>query len=227
MAKRAKEKIVEVYTPPTNPILRSLQERKPVPNKEREARMREIVDEHEQLDNVWPRGKYLRGISSGIGCSVIDAAWRTQRATDKELQEAASEAAQMYSETLRGLDFGSSLNREQVATLMPVLNNKVFAEPLSVDDMLSLLECRHTHPVKIKNNGLLSYFFKLLWKEGWICQNWQMVAETKKVFIGSRGAILTQKSLGNAPTKYCQARGIETNSILDEAIYSAVKGLKR
>lgn len=190
-------------------------------------RWRESAREIEELHKIFPRAKWVEDIATGLGMDMIEVGWSSVLMSDEELCEAATEARNIYKDVEIDLNFGSKLSREQVGSLVHVLNEKCFFEQQSVDDVAALFLCEHKAPVKVKSNALVSYFFGELCRDGWICQNWQKVAEERKCFVGLRGNLLTRKTLSNAPTKYCRARGMQTTAILEKAIYEAVRQLKR
>lgn len=190
-------------------------------------RMRQSVEDRKKLDGLYPRGRHIRDISSGACVDLTDVGRMSWGMSDEELEQAARDANNIYQEIETELNFDSKLSREQIEILLPVMNEFIFDEALSVDDVLRLLECKQEKPVSVKSNALISYLFGELSRNKWICQNWQKVAELNKCFLGRRGNVLTQKTLSNAPTKYCRARGMLTDNILNQDIFDAVSRLKR
>jgi hypothetical protein len=116
-------------------------------------------------------------------------------------------------------DFQSKLNEGHIRELLLVMNDLVFVETQTVASVRQWLACEHKEPVRVRKNYLLAFLMDSLAEKGFICRNWQKVAEEMKVFTNKK--ILTQKNLSkclhNAVTKY------GTNNI----IYNTVKGLKR
>lgn len=237
MARRIKPETKTIKVSSSNPLLRTIErmqqhrinladgieDESESEREEREERMRQSADEIASLHKTFPRSKWVQEIGEITGAGSIETAWASTWMSDEELEQAARAARSIYKDMEVSLHFDSSLSREQVKTLLPVLNDLIFAEKQSIDDVCRLLACQHEKPVRVKSNALLSYTFNLLSRQKAICQNWMKVATERQCFVGERGKILKRKTLSSAPTKYCYARGIDTNGVLNVEIYNAIK----
>ena len=123
--------------------------------------------------------------------------------------------------------FRSKLGKREIEILLPVANEVVFSEQQTAESMLEWLACEHKEPIRVKKNYLAAYMMYLLAKDGWICANWQKVAEEMKVF-GNK-TTLTQKNISKCLTEATRRYGghFVGDVILNEKIYDSVKRLKR
>ena len=123
--------------------------------------------------------------------------------------------------------FQSKLKKRQIEILLPVANEVVFSEQQTAESMLEWLACEHKEPIRVKKNYLAAYMMYLLAKDGWVCTNWQKVAEEMKVF-GNK-TTLTQKNISKCLTQATRRYGghFVGDVILNEKISDAVKRLER
>ena len=243
MGRRVKKEIQTVKVGTDNPLLKRLQQMaidraKSASNgdfvkmSESEVRlMHQMVELREKLDELYPRGRYIRDIASGACVDMTDVERMSWGMSDEELAQAARDANNIYQEKEIDLNFDSKLSREQIEILLPVMNEFVFAEALSVGDVLRLLDCSLENPVRVKSNAIAAYFMYLLQVGEWICQNWQMVADRKGVFVSRKGKTLRQKDFSKAMSIKAKSMNYPLDDkgtyILNQNIYDAVRMLKR
>ncbi len=194
-------------------------------------RMRQSVEDRKKFDELFPRGRYISGIAIGACVSIDDVIRMSWGMSDEELAQAARDANNIYQETEIDLNFDSQLSREQIEILLPVMNDFVFAEALGVDDVFMLLECKRENPVRVRSNAIAAYLMYLLSVGEWICQNWQLVADRKEVFVSSKGKVLRQKDFSKAMSLKAKSMNYPVDDkgiyILNQTIFDAVASLKR
>ena len=237
MAKRSKKQTKTVYKGSDNPLLKKLEhegqhrinvahgKEEPTDEEKRyRAYEKESLYRVKELGlkfNVIESGQWdIANLSSMFG---IDIGYLSSlRVPHDVIKQAAQDAKSLYEE-VEEFTFESKLSREQVSVLLPVMNDLVFAEALSVADVIKLLDCKLGRSVRVRNNALVAYMMSMLYIEEWICQNWQQVADVNEVFMSSKGKILRQKDFSAAMSKQAKRMGY----LLNERIYNAVKGLRR
>lgn len=256
MGRRVKKEIQTVKVGTDNPLLKRLeslsQHRKNVANGVEElteedkrdlvAQQKWIKEWEKSFESIkdnrfFKRGKWMDDIAMATNVSSIDVSkmvgdyWGFPLLSDEELEQAARDARNIYQEKEIDLNFDSKLSREQIEILLPVMNEFVFAEALSVGDVLRLLDCSLENPVRVKSNAIAAYFMYLLQVGEWICQNWQMVADRKGVFVSRKGKTLRQKDFSKAMSIKAKSMNYPLDDkgtyILNQNIYDAVKMLKR
>ena len=194
-------------------------------------RMRQSFEDRKKFDELFPRGRYISDIASGACVPIDDVIRMSWGMSDEELAQAARDARNIYQEKEIDLNFDSKLSREQIEILLPVMNEFVFAEALSVGDVLRLLDCSLENPVRVKSNAIAAYLMYLLQVGEWICQNWQMVADRKGVFVSRNGKTLRQRDFSKAMSIKAKSMNFPLDDkgtyILNQNIYDAVKMLKR
>lgn len=170
-----------------------------------------------KCSGVFNRMKLIADVSAGTGYN--------QRAleclTNDELRRLLTPQEKVkYS-------FRSKLGKREIEILLPVANEIVFSEQQTAESMLEWLACEHKEPIRVKKNYFVAYMMYLLAKDGWICTNWQKVAEEMKVF-GNK-TTLTQKNISKCLTEATRRYGghFVGDTILNQGIYDAVKRLKR
>lgn len=89
----------------------------------------------------------------------------------------------------------SSLTANQLANLLPILNENCFVEALSVYDLQEVLEGKRT--AKVRNIGILAYILRRLAERDLVCGDWQHQAETNKMFVSVNGIVITAKKFSN------------------------------
>lgn len=256
MGRRVKKEIQTVKVDTDNPIIKRLEAlgqhrinvalgwEKPTEEEKRDLEvqqkwMKEWDKSFEQIkDNrFFKRGKWMDDIAMATHVSAIDVSkmagdyWGFPSLSDEELEQAARDANNIYQEKEIDLNFDSKLQREQVGELLPELNELVFAEVQSVDDVMRLMECRLGEPVKVRSNAIAAYMMYLFSVGGWICQNWQLVADEKEIFASSKGKILRQKDFSKAMSVKMKSLGYPVGRngvyIMNERLFDAVMRLKR
>lgn len=158
----------------------------------------------------------LKRIADTSACSgySISALMRSNL-TDDELETiCAPEKVITYT-------FMSKLETQHIKALLPVVNDLVFAEPQTLESMAEWLECKHHKRVRVKKNYLLAYLMSLLANDGWICHNWQKVAEEMNVFESKKGTELKHSDLSK-----CLSKANQKYKTINSDIYDVVKGLK-
>jgi hypothetical protein len=128
--------------------------------------------------------------------------------------------------------FDSTLCKEHIDLLLPLVNKYVYAKTLSSEDMLEWLMCQNEEPIKVAHNGLLAYMMHLLSMDGWICQNWQKVADERKTFVSKNGIPIKKsnmsRSLAVINNRLLWSNDKEKGAwVHSKELYNAVKGLKR
>ena len=78
----------------------------------------------------------------------------------------------------------SNLTAQQLANLLPILNDNCFVEAMTVNELKEVFEGKRT--AKVKNIGVLAYILKKLAIRGLICDDWQHQAESLKMFVSVR-----------------------------------------
>ena len=124
--------------------------------------------------------------------------------------------------------FDCVLHGEQVAELLPMLNELVFAVEQNIDDVEALLKCERKR-VRVKNNRHLAYFLHTLEKEKLICFDWNQVAEDNKVFESKKGTVITASNLSSSLNRFGflidkdkdSERVIEIKKKIEDAVKSA------
>lgn len=256
MGKRVKKEIQTVRVDTDNPILKRLeslsQHRRNVANGSEELSaeekrdlvaqqemMMKLAKDFESIKNnpLFKRGKWMDDIASATNVSAIDVSkmigdyWGFPLLSDEELEQAARDANNIYQEIETELNFDSKLSRGQIEILLPVMNEFVFAEALSVDDVQMLLDCSSVNPVSVKNVAITAYLMYILQVENWICQNWQSVADEKKVFMSNKGTIIKKSHFSKAMNTKAKSMNYPVDDkgtyILNQEIYDAVMRLKR
>ena len=99
----------------------------------------------------------------------------------------------------------SSLTAQQLANLLPILNDNCFVEALSVYDLQEVLEGKRT--AKVKNIGVLAYILKRLAERGLICDDWQLQAERQKMFVSARNTPIKAKKLASYLSRFMEQVG--------------------
>lgn len=89
----------------------------------------------------------------------------------------------------------SSLTAQQLANLLPILNDNCLVEALSVNELKEVFDGKRT--AKVKNIGVLAYILKKLAIRGLICADWQHQAEANKMFVSVNGIVITAKKFSN------------------------------
>lgn len=89
----------------------------------------------------------------------------------------------------------SSLTAQQLANLLPILNDNCFVEALSVYDLQEVFEGKRT--AKVRNIGILAYILRRLAERDLICGDWQHQAEANKMFVSVNGIVITAKKFSN------------------------------
>ena len=181
-------------------------------------RMRQSVEDRKKFDELFPRGRYISDIASGACVPIDDVIRMSWGMSDEELAQAARDARNIYQEKEIDLYFDSKLSREQIGILLPVMNEFVFAEALSVGDVLRLLDCSLENPVRVKNNRTLAFFLSQLSGENLICSNWAQVAEFSKSFVSSRGTEIKASNLTTSLARYLLQEDERTKEIKDKII---------
>lgn len=250
MGRRVKKEIQTVKVGTDNPLLKRLeslsQHRKNVANGVEELTGEDKCDlvAQQKWIKVWEksfesikdnrffkRGKWMDDIAMGTNVSSIDVSkmvgdyWGFPLLSDEELEQAARDARNIYQEKEIDLNFDSKLSREQIEILLPVMNEFVFAEALSVGDVLRLLDCSLVNPVRVKNNRTLAFFLSQLSGENLICSNWAQVAELSKSFVSSKGTEIKASNLTTSLARYLVQEDERTKEIKDR-ITSVVKRCK-
>lgn len=227
MGRRVKKDIQTVKVGTDNPHLKRLQQMaidraKSASNgdfvkmSESEVRlMHQMVELREKLDKLNPRGRYIRDIASGACVAIDDVERMAWGMTDEELEQAARDANNIYREIETELNFDSKLSREQIEILLPVMNDFVFAEAQSVNDVLRLLDCSLVNPVRVKNNRTLAFFLSQLSGMNLVCSNWAQVAELSKSFISSKGTEIKASNLTTSLARYLVQEDERTKEIKD------------
>lgn len=190
-----------------------------------------------ESNRLLKRGKWMEEIAAATRVSPIDVSkevgdyWGFPLLSDEELEQAARDANNIYQEIETELNFDSKLSRGQIEILLPVMNEFVFAEALSVDDVQMLLDCSSVNPVSVKNVAITAYLMYILQVENWICQNWQSVADEKKVFMSNKGTIIKKSHFSKAMNTKAKSMNYPVDDkgtyILNQEIYDAVMRLKR
>ena len=238
MGRRVKKEIQTVKVGTDNPLLKRLQQmaidRAKAPA---DIVSGDLVDEIRQSwektdNNLCRRTRCITEIAIGACVDVDDVVRMSWGMSDEELAQAARDARNIYQEKEIDLNFDSKLSREQIEILLPVMNEFVFAEALSVGDVLRLLDCSLENPVRVKSNAIAAYLMYLLQVGEWICQNWQMVADRKGVFVSRKGKTLRQRDFSKAMSIKAKSMNYPLDDkgtyILNQNIYDAViKMLKR
>ena len=78
----------------------------------------------------------------------------------------------------------SNMTAQQLANLLPILNDNCFVEAMTVNELKEVFEGKRT--AKVKNIGVLAYILKKLAIRGLICDDWQHQAESLKMFVSVR-----------------------------------------
>lgn len=123
--------------------------------------------------------------------------------------------------------FESTLNKEQIAILLPVLNRYIFAEELREEDMEAWLQCT-SQSLQIKNNRYFAYLLSKMASNGMICSNWAKVAEVNGLFKSRNGILITSTNLttslerfGSFVDKEDSKRIAAIKTSIDNAVKSA------
>ena len=89
----------------------------------------------------------------------------------------------------------SSLTAQQLANLLPILNDNCFVEAQTAKGLQEIFEGKRT--AKVRNIGVLAYILRRLAERDLICGDWQHQAETNKMFVSVNGIVITAKKFSN------------------------------
>jgi len=246
MAKRSKKQTKTVYKGSDNPLLKKLERLRQ--HRINVALGKEELTDEEKRYRAYERESLYRVKEFGLKFNVIESGlWdianlssmfgidigylSSLRVPHDVIKQATQDSKNLYQEEVVEFSFDSKLSKEQVGVLLPVMNDLVFAEALSVADVMKLLDCKLGRSVRVKNNALVAYMMYMLYTESWICQNWQQVADVNEVFMSSKGKMLRQKDFSAAMSKQAKRMGYPVDKdsgafVLNKRIYDAVKGLR-
>lgn len=99
----------------------------------------------------------------------------------------------------------SSLTANQLANLLPILNDNCFVEALSVYELQEVFEGKHT--AKVRNIGILAYILRRLAERDLICGDWQHQAERQKMFVSARNTPIKAKKLASYLSRFMEQVG--------------------
>jgi hypothetical protein len=92
-------------------------------------------------------------------------------------------------------EFNFNFTNNQLSKLVELINEiKLFVEPINVETLKCLFNCKVEKPLKVNNNKHLAHFFSTL-SIKYNCNFWQDIIDKNKLFVGRRGAIITSKNL--------------------------------
>lgn len=89
----------------------------------------------------------------------------------------------------------SSLTAQQLANLLPILNDNCFVEAQTAKGLQEVFEGKRT--AKVRNIGVLAYILRRLAERDLICGDWQHQAEANKMFVSVNGIVITAKKFSN------------------------------
>ena len=127
--------------------------------------------------------------------------------------------------------FESTMNKEQIAILLPILNRYVFVDELSENAVETWLRCEG-EPKRIINNRYLAYLLHKLAESELICSNWAQVAGDNRIFESKSGKTITSSNLTTSlnrfgPVVSREEKGDSKRVIrIKETIEAAVKSAK-
>lgn len=225
MAKRAKEKVVERrWKDADEGLLKRILENRMKKDVITPVSVIDNPNLSEMIDS-----QYQVAIPEEVALPVRWASDMSMKYGIPLTDEALSLAAPRMIATKTKLSFESTLTDEEIGQLLPIINHCLCEDEQTIQSVKMWLKCENPEPIRVKDNGLFAYFLFVLQKEGYICQNCQKVAEVEKVFVGIRGAYLTQKNLSKSMSKLAKKKGfsIKVDNILDNRIFNAIIGLKR
>ena len=97
--------------------------------------------------------------------------------------------------------FDCTLLDEQIAKLLPMLNELIFAVEQNNEDVEALLRCERKR-VRVKNNRHLAYFLHTMAREDLICFDWNQVAEDNMAFESKNGTVITASNLSSSLNRF-------------------------
>ncbi len=137
---------------------------------------------------------------------------------DGELQELA--------EAKSHTTFECKFKDEDIRKLLPVVNEKIFAEPQTVKSVKQWMACEQQFPVRVANGKKLAYLMRLLCAGKYICSNWQKVADDNKVFVFAKsGKIISAKYLSKTLSQGRKGSQTSLGECFDKDLKNAVDSL--
>lgn len=127
--------------------------------------------------------------------------------------------------------FESTMSKEQIAKLLPVLNQYIFVDELSEDDVEAWLRCEG-EPLRVITNRNLAFLLHKMAENDLICSNWAQVAGDNRIFKSKCGKVITSSNLTTSLNRFGPAfnkeeKGDSKRVIkIKEAIGAAVKSAK-
>lgn len=127
--------------------------------------------------------------------------------------------------------FESTMNKEQIAILLPTLNRYIFVDELSENDVEAWLRCEG-EPMRVITNRNLAYLLNKMAENDLICSNWAQVAGDNRIFKSKNGKTITSSNLTTSLNRFSPviSRGEKGDSKrvirIKEAIEAAVKSVK-
>ncbi|MBO5548433.1 MAG: hypothetical protein J5954_02225 [Prevotella sp.] len=127
--------------------------------------------------------------------------------------------------------FESTMTKEQIAILLPVLNQYIFVDELSENDVEAWLRCEG-EPMRVITNRNLAYLLNKMAENDLICSNWAQVAGDNRIFKSKNGKTITSSNLTTSLNRFSPviSRGEKGDSKrvirIKEAIEAAVKSAK-
>lgn len=108
----------------------------------------------------------------------------------------------------------SSLTANQLANLLPILNDYCFVEALSVNELQEVFEGKRT--AKVRNIGIWAYILKRLAERGLICGDWQLQAERQKMFVSAKNTHIKAKKLASYLSRFMEQCNSYTKNYIGE-----------
>lgn len=99
----------------------------------------------------------------------------------------------------------SSLTAQQLANLLPILNDNCFVEAQTAKGLQEVFEGKRT--AKVKNIGVLAYILRRLAERDLICADWQLQVERQKMFVSARNTPIKAKKLASYLSRFMEQVG--------------------
>lgn len=103
----------------------------------------------------------------------------------------------------------SSLTAQQLANLLPILNDNCFVEAQTANELQEVFEGKHT--AKVRNIGILAYILRRLAERDLICADWQLQTERQKMFVSAKNTHIKAKKLASYLSRFMEQVGAYDN----------------
>lgn len=103
----------------------------------------------------------------------------------------------------------SSLTAQQLANLLPILNDNCFVEAQTANELQEVFEGKRT--AKVRNIGILAYILRRLAERDLICADWQLQTERQKMFVSAKNTHIKAKKLASYLSRFMEQVGAYDN----------------